>query len=85
MKTDASGQAHGGHLSQQGPGGADEKAHWHPIAFYSRKMIPVERNYPTHDSELLAIVVCFKHWRYYLERAVEPTLVKTNHAGLRFS
>lgn len=84
METDASGGAIGGLVSQQNPGEADGKAHWHPIAFYSRKMIPAERNYPTHDGELLAIVECFKHWRHYLEGAVEPTLVKTDHAGLRF-
>jgi RNase H-like domain found in reverse transcriptase len=32
----------------------DEK--FHPLAFYSRKMIPAETNYDIHDKELLAIV-----------------------------
>ena len=41
--------------------------HWHPVAFWSRKMIPAECNYDTHDKELLAIVKTFKHWRHYLE------------------
>ena len=36
-------------------------AHWHPVAFWSRKIIPAEHNYETHDQELLAIVMCFKH------------------------
>ncbi len=40
---------------------------WHPIVFWSRKMIPAECNYETHDQELLAIVMAFKHWRHYVE------------------
>jgi hypothetical protein len=33
---------------------------WHLITFWSRKMIGVKRNYETHDSKLLAIVLAFK-------------------------
>ncbi len=33
---------------------------WHPVAFWSRKMIAAEQNYETHDQELLAIVMAFK-------------------------
>ena len=40
---------------------------WHPVAFWSRKMIPAETNYETYDQELLAIVEAFRHWRYYVE------------------
>jgi len=29
---------------------------WHPIAYYSRKMLAAEQNYDIHDKELLAIV-----------------------------
>ncbi len=29
---------------------------WHPIAYYSRKMLVVEQNYDIHDKELLAVV-----------------------------
>ena len=32
-------------------------------------MSPVELNYDIHDKELLAIVIAFKEWRYYLEGA----------------
>ena len=33
---------------------------WHPMAYFSRKMIPTETRYETHDGELLAIVEAFK-------------------------
>ena len=41
--------------------------HWHPVVFWSRKIIPAKCNYDTHDKELLAIVKTFKHWRHYLK------------------
>lgn len=50
VETDASGGAIGGILTQQDPEGR-----WHPCAYYSRKMQPAERNYETHDGELLSI------------------------------
>lgn len=56
---------------------------WHPVAYYSRKMLPAERNYETHDAELLAIVEGFKTWRHYLEGAVHTVLVLTDHNNLK--
>ena len=62
IETDASGYAIGGILSQ-----LTSEGRWHPVAFFSRKMIPAKTRYETHDSELLAIVETFKTWRHYLE------------------
>ena len=56
---------------------------WHPVAFWSRKMIPAETRYEVHDQELLAIVEAFKHWRHYLEGALHPVEVLTDHNNLR--
>ena len=64
IETDASGYAIGGVLSQLT---SDNSGRWHPVAFFSRKMIPAETRYETHDGELLAIVEAFKTWRHYLE------------------
>jgi len=44
--------ASGAVLSQQLPG--EEK--WHPVAFYSKSLSPVEQNYEIHDKEMLAII-----------------------------
>ena len=83
---DASGFAITGILSQPGdptPGRRSD-AHWHPVAFWSRKMIPAECNYDTHNKELLAIVKTFKHWRHYLEGSRHPIEILADHANLRY-
>ena len=64
IETDASGYAIGGVPSQLT---SDDLGQWHPVAFFSHKMILVETRYETHNGELLAIVEAFKIWRYYLE------------------
>ena len=94
IETDASGYAIGGVLSQltsdQRASGSDENSskssdvgQWHPVAFFSRKMIPAETRYETHDQELLAIVEAFKNWRHYLEGCKYEVLVLTDHNNLR--
>ena len=72
IATDASGYAISGVLSQvtsdQCPSESDENfsskssdvGQWHPVAFFSRKMIPAEIRYKTQDQKLLAIVETFK-------------------------
>ena len=79
LETDASGYAIGGVLSQLDI----ETGQWHPVAYFSRKMIPAETRYETHDGELLAIVEAFKNWRHYLEGCKHEVLVLTDHNNLR--
>ena len=57
IETDASGYAIGGVLSQLT---LDDLDQWHPMVFFSRKIIPAETRYKTHDGKLLAIVEAFK-------------------------
>ena len=52
-----------------------------PCAFYSRQYIAAEHHYPTHEQELLAIVVALKAWRYEL-MGVHFNIL-TDHATLR--
>jgi hypothetical protein len=57
LETDASKFAITAILSQ-----LQEDGQWRPVAFWSRKLIPAETRYETHDQELLAIVAAFKQW-----------------------
>ena len=63
VETDASGFAISGILSQPvvENNTTQEQKHWHLVAFWSQKIDSAERNYETHDAELLAIVESFKH------------------------
>ena len=36
------------------------------VAYASRQLKPHEKNYPTHDLELAAVVFALKIWRHYL-------------------
>jgi hypothetical protein len=61
----------GGVLTQNG----------HVICYESRKLKEHERNYVTHDLELVAIVHALKKWRHYLMgREFE---LKIDHRGLK--
>ena len=55
---------------------------WDPLAYFSRKMIPAEMRYETHDGELLAIIGAFKTWRHYLEGCKHKVLVLTDYNNL---
>ena len=89
IETDASGYAIGGVLSQlnldsdappnDSNSNKSDFGQWHPVAYFSRKMIPAETRYETHDAELLAIVEAFKTWRHYLEGCKYKVLVLTDH------
>ena len=83
LQTDASGFALSGIISQPEPGIENPMNwHWHPVAFWSRKMTDVEHQYETYDHELLAIVECFKHWHHYLEGSWYPVVVYSDHDNL---
>ena len=49
---------------EQGIGGILQQEH--PIAYESRQLRIHEKNYPTHDLELLAVAHALKKWRHYL-------------------
>ncbi|GAX79571.1 hypothetical protein CEUSTIGMA_g7012.t1 [Chlamydomonas eustigma] len=54
-----------------------------PVCYESRKLTPAERNYSTHELELLAIVHAVKIFRHYLEGCQHFTLF-TDHHSLRY-
>ena len=52
---------------------------FHPVVFYSQKLIPAEINYKIHDKEFLVIIKAFKKWHHYLKGAKYKIEVFTNH------
>ena len=54
-----------------------------PIAYFSSKYSPAERNYTTGEQELLGIIKALKEWRCYVEGCMGLTLV-TDHNPLTF-
>jgi hypothetical protein len=54
------------------------------VAFHSRKFTVAEINYKIYDKELLAIIDFFQEWRHFLERAVHPITVYTDHKNLEY-
>ena len=52
------------------------------VAYVSRQLKLHEKNYPTHDLELAAIVFAFKIWRHYLYG--EKCFIYTDHKSLKY-
>jgi hypothetical protein len=80
LEADGSGIATGAVLSQQQ---VDNNA-WHPVAFLSKALNPVARNYKIHDTEMLAIIRGLEEWRYYLEGNRHPVEIWTDHKNLEY-
>ena len=55
---------------------------WHLVAYYSRKITPLELNYNIYNKELLGIITVLKEWRAFLQGILEPFTVKTNYKNL---
>jgi len=53
-----------------------------PIAYVSRQLKVHEKNYPTHDLELAAVVFALKTWRHYLYEA--QFQVFSDHKSLKY-
>jgi len=80
IEADSSDFATGAVLSQQST--TDGK--WYPVAFYSKSLSSVERNYEIHDKEMLAIICALEEWRHFLEGATHPVEIWTDHKNLEY-
>ena len=56
--------------------------HGKVVAYFSRQLKVHERNYPTHDLELVVVVFALKKWRHYLYGVHVD--VYTNHKSLQY-
>src|SRR5258708_4230455 len=54
------------------------------VAFFSCSLQGAEKNYDTHDKELLAIFEVFKNWRHFLEGSAEVINTVTDHKNLEY-
>ena len=79
MEVDASDYATGGVLSME----CEDKL-WRPVAFLSKSLNEIERNYEIHDKEMLAIIRGLEAWRHLLEGAQFKFKIWTNHKNLEY-
>ena len=79
VETDASDFALGAVLSQYDAGNELK-----PVAFYSRQLLPAERNYEIYDKELLAIIDAFKEWRHFLQGGLHAVTILCDHKNLQY-
>jgi transposase InsO family protein len=80
VEADSSDFATGAVLQQQSP--EDDK--WHPVAYYSKSLSAVERNYEIHDKEMLAVIRALEDWRHFLEGAHHKFEIWTDHKNLEY-
>jgi len=59
-----------------------EDGKWRPVAFISKSLNTIERNYEIHDKEMLAVIRYLEAWRYYLEGAKLEFEIWTDHKNL---
>jgi hypothetical protein len=80
VEADSSDVATGAVLSQQ----SDVDSKWHPVAYLSKSLSAVERNYEIHDKEMLAIIRGLEDWRHFLEGARHKVEIWTDHKNLEY-
>ena len=77
LQTDASDHGVGAVLSQLDVGGQD-----HPVAYFSKKLLPREEHYATGEKECLAIKLAVQAFRVYL--LGRPFVIETDHRSLEW-
>ena len=79
MEVDASDYATEGMLSMEGEDGL-----WRLVAFLSKSLNEIKRNYKIHDKEMLVIIQGLKSWRHLLEGAQFKFEIQTDHKNLEY-
>src|SRR6266436_2172547 len=79
VETDVSDQAIAGILSV-----TTQDNEIRPIAFFSCSLQGAEKNYDTHDKELLAMFEAFKNWCHFLEGSGKVIDTVTDHKNLEY-
>ena len=79
MEVDASDYATEGVLSMKCKDGL-----WRPVAFLSKSLNEMERNYEIYDKEMLAIIRGLENWRHLLEGVQLKFEIWTDHKNLEY-
>ena len=61
-----------------------ENGLWRPVAFLSKSLNEMERNYEIHDKEMLAIIWGLESWRHLLEGVQSKFEIWTDHKNLEY-
>ena len=80
VEADSSDFETGATLSQQ----SLKDGKWNPIAFLSKSLSPVEKNYKIHDKEMLTIIRALEEWWHFLEGAQLKFKIWTDHKNLEY-
>ncbi len=80
LEVDASDCCIGAVLSQR----QGQPSKLYPCAFFSRKLTPAERNYDVGNKELLSMKAAVEELRHWLEGALHPFQVITDHKNLEY-
>jgi hypothetical protein len=56
---------------------------WQPLAFFSKKLNPVQQKYSAYDRELLAVQKAAKHFRHMLE--ARHFIIFTDHKPITYA
>ena len=79
MEVDASDYAMGGMLLMEEKEGLQK-----PVAFLSKSLNEIERNYEIHDKEMLAIIKGLEAWRHLLEGVQFRFEIWMDHKNLEY-
>ena len=79
MEVDVSDYATEGVLSME-----CEDRKWRPVAFFSKSLNEIERNYEIYNKEMLAVIRELENWRHLLEGVKYRFKVWTDHKNLEY-
>ena len=79
IEVDASDYVIGGVLSME-----CEDGRWRPVAYLSKSLNKMERNYEIHDKEMLSVIRGLENWRHLLKDAKFKFEVWTDHKNLEY-
>jgi len=61
-----------------------EDGKWRPVAFLSKSLNEIERNYKIYNKEILAVIRGLENWRHLLEGVKYKFEVWTDHKNLEY-